>query len=94
MLEKWTGEVVGEMHIYKMTVKELAEEIGWSPEYLSAILNGKRKPKNAKKKVKQGLFRLTIRKDRREKGLSDDLEKLLSEQDEEYAEKLRCALGL
>lgn len=40
MLAQWIGDVIGEMHKNKITASELANEIGWHPKYLSAILNG------------------------------------------------------
>ena len=55
MLAQWIGDVIGEMHKNKITASELANEIGWHPKYLSAILNGHRSPKNAEQKVKQAL---------------------------------------
>ena len=46
-------------------------------------------------KLKKALLRMEIRKERREKGLSDDLEELIKEQtDKEYADKLREVLGI
>lgn len=47
MLAQWTGDVVGKMHIYGITAKELADAAGWNPKYLSAVLNEKKKPKAA-----------------------------------------------
>ena len=47
MLAQWTGEVIGKMHLNKITAKRLAEHLGYNPKYVSAILNGKRTPKNA-----------------------------------------------
>ena len=44
MLEKWTGEVVGTMHIYGISSKELAKRMNIAPQYLSVVLNGKKKP--------------------------------------------------
>ena len=46
-------------------------------------------------KLKKALLRMEIRKERREKGLSDDLEELIKEQtDKGYADKLREVLGI
>ena len=95
MPESWTAEIIGQMHMHGFTAKQLAEEVGWTPEYVSYILNGHRNPKDAEVKLKKALLRLEIRKERREKGLSDDLEELIKEQtDKEYADKLREVLGI
>ena len=55
MLENWTGEVVGIMHINKISHQKLAEQVGWYVKYLSAVLNGKRNPKDAEEKVRKAL---------------------------------------
>ena len=57
MLAKWTGKVIGEMHVTGVTMRELAAEIGWHEKYLSAVLNGHRNPKEAESKIKEGLSR-------------------------------------
>lgn len=51
MLAQWIGDVIGEMHKNKITASELANEIGWHPKYLSAILNGHRSPKMQNKQL-------------------------------------------
>lgn len=55
MLELWTGEIAGEMHINRITKKELAEHIGWTPEYVSMILNGRKKPTDAERKMRRAI---------------------------------------
>ena len=55
MPEKWTGEVVGIMHVNRISYQMLAEKIGWHVKYLSAILNGHRKPVGAECMVKDAL---------------------------------------
>lgn len=40
MPEKWTGEIVAKLHIYRITQMELAEKAGYTPEYVSMVLNG------------------------------------------------------
>lgn len=44
MLKKWIGEVVGEMHIRKISIKQLASHLDVTPEYISMVLNGHREP--------------------------------------------------
>lgn len=55
MPDKWTGEVVGLMHVNCVSAKALAERLGWNPKYLSSVLNGRRTPKGAEEKVKAAL---------------------------------------
>jgi uncharacterized protein YnzC (UPF0291/DUF896 family) len=57
-LESWIAEVVGKMHIHKITQVELAERIGIRRDYLNKILNGFDKPANAEERVKKALDEL------------------------------------
>lgn len=41
--EEWTGTVVGKMHQYGISEKELAIRCGYSAQYISMLLNGKKK---------------------------------------------------
>lgn len=54
-MDNWISEVIGKMHVHRITQKKLAEHLGWSNQYTSEILNGKRHPKGAKEKVEQGV---------------------------------------
>ena len=58
MLDKWTGEVVGTMHIYGITHRQLADRIGITNRYLSMLLNGKRKSQGCEGKVRAALMDL------------------------------------
>lgn len=55
MPEKWTGELVGRMHVNRITAKELAQHMGLRHEYVSAVLNGKRSPSGAEERFVQAL---------------------------------------
>ena len=55
MLPKWTGDVVGTLHVNSIEIRELAAKMGCAPEYLGKILNGKREPKKAEAKVREAL---------------------------------------
>ena len=48
MNEKWTGNLVGKMHNEKVTLQDMADEMGVTKAYVSMILNGLRKPKDVK----------------------------------------------
>ena len=58
MPERWTGEVVGEMHCHNVKAQDLAEEMGVTNEYMSMLLNSKREPPNAEQRVKEALRRI------------------------------------
>lgn len=64
MPAQWTADVVGEMHLHKITAIQLAEKIGWHPKYLSAVLNGKREPRHAEAIVKSAMQELTAEEEK------------------------------
>lgn len=68
MLAQWTGEVVGKMHIYGITSKELARYLGYHEKYVSAVLNGKRSPEGAETGFKTALDELIKSKAEEEVG--------------------------
>lgn len=58
MPAQWTADLIGEMHLNGVTAKQLAEEVGWNPKYLSVVLNGHRNPKGAEQTLRSALSRL------------------------------------
>ena len=44
---QWTGDVIGKMHIHRISKKELAAHLGYTAEYISMVLNGKKCPNGA-----------------------------------------------
>lgn len=55
MPEKWTGELVKQMHMNRVTATELSVQAGYAKGYVSMILNGSRHPKGAKEKLETAL---------------------------------------
>ena len=55
MIKKWIGEVVGEMHIRRISIKQLAEHMGVAPEYISMILNGHREPAGIEERLRNAI---------------------------------------
>lgn len=47
-MERWIADIVGTMHINKISNKDIAKEMGVTPEYISMLLNGKKSTKTAK----------------------------------------------
>ena len=70
MLDKWTGEVVGTAHLYKIALKDLAKETGMSYQALSAYLHCRKKSPSAEPRIRSALLRL-IEKQAVEKRESD-----------------------
>ena len=58
MPAQWTAEVIGELHLNRLTALQLAKELGWHPKYLSQVLNGHKSPDNAEAKVRTALEHL------------------------------------
>lgn len=58
MLEKWTGEVKGTMHIYEISMDELADRIGISATFLSSLLHCRKRTKDGEFKVRNALMEI------------------------------------
>lgn len=56
--EAWTGDIVGRLHSLNSTQIELAAYCGYTPEYLSSVLNGKKhfESEYAKRCTKKRIF--------------------------------------
>lgn len=60
MPQSWIGDIVAQIRNAKMEgviieQRQIAARIGWTPEYLSMVLNGKKTPKEAETKVRSAL---------------------------------------
>ena len=53
-MDSWIANAVGEMHINKIGNKELAKKLGVTAEYVSMMLNGKKKPAHAEARGRAG----------------------------------------
>lgn len=58
MLAQWTGDFVGRMHTHRVTITQLAQEMGVTREYLSMILNGHREPNGIEQRMNDALDNL------------------------------------
>lgn len=61
-MDKWTGELIGKMHNHKVSLQELADELGMTKGYVSMILNCQRKPPNAEERLTSAVDRLIAAK--------------------------------
>lgn len=59
MPAQWTADVIGIMHLNGIAKKQLAIELGVTPEYVSMVLNGHRTPKNAEQTFRAAVDRLS-----------------------------------
>lgn len=59
MSQEWTAEVVARLHLAKIPIKQLAREAGYTPEYVSMVLNGHRATEKSKIAILAALDRLT-----------------------------------
>lgn len=62
MPAQWTGAIIGEMHINKITKKQLAKHLGVTPEYVSMVLNGHREPQGAEQLFRGALAQMIAEK--------------------------------
>lgn len=74
MRPEWTGDVIGKLHVHGLSIKELAESMGYSHEYLSVILNGKREPTGIKEKVEDAVNKLIEQRKESENGKHSSFE--------------------
>lgn len=42
MNEEWTGEIISRLHLHGVSHKEFAKRCGYTPTYLSMVLNNKK----------------------------------------------------
>ena len=62
MPEKWTGELIGEMHNQRVTYDDIAGELGVTKAYVSMVLNGRRKPAGIKERMQAALTAIVERR--------------------------------
>lgn len=55
MPAQWTGALVGKMHVYHITAKQLSAYLGYHPKYVSQVLNGRKNPRCAEARFTQAL---------------------------------------
>ena len=61
MLDKWTGEVVGTMHIYNLSMKAVADEADMSVQMLSRYLHCHTRNPSAEPRIRSALMRVIER---------------------------------
>jgi hypothetical protein len=58
MPAQWTADLIGEMHLARVSKKQLAEHLGVTPEYVSMVLNGHREPDGAVGRFREALAQI------------------------------------
>ena len=58
MPAQWTAEIIGEMHLHRISKKSLAGHLGVTPEYVSMILNGHRDPPGAEVRFREAVMEI------------------------------------
>lgn len=61
----WTARLIAKLHMNRISKKRLAEQLGYTPEYVSMVLNGHRSPNGAEDEFSKALEEL-IRKNKKE----------------------------
>ena len=62
MPAQWTGNIIGKMHIHGVSMKQLAAYLGYTPQYVSMVLNGKKSPDGAEQLFSNALDALIEKK--------------------------------
>lgn len=60
--KEWTGNLVGLMHNNEISFAELADELGVTNRYVSAILNSHKEPAGAEERLREAVNRIILRK--------------------------------
>lgn len=55
MPKKWTGDLVGLLHVHQISQTELAKKLGLSNQYVSMVLGGRRSPPDAEQRFRTAL---------------------------------------
>jgi len=55
MVDQWTSEIIAKMHTHCILKRDLAQKLGFSPEYTGKVLNGKVHPKRAEQAFKKAV---------------------------------------
>lgn len=61
-MANWIADVVGRMHVHKITQTELANRLGIRREQLNRILNSSETPMNAEERIRKALDELIAEK--------------------------------
>lgn len=56
MTDVWSANIVGQMHLKRMTGRKLAELTGYSEQYISMILNGHRDTRSSRDRIERAVF--------------------------------------
>ena len=62
MPDKWTGDIIGKMHVNRISHASLAKQLGCTKAYVSMVLNGTRRPAGAEQKFNEALNELIRQK--------------------------------
>ena len=63
MPAQWTADIIGELHLQKISKKCVAKQMGMTPEYVSMILNGHREPIGAEQRFREAISTLVSAKE-------------------------------
>lgn len=61
-MEPWIAEVIGKMHVHKITQTALAEHMGRRRDYISRILSGGVRPKGAQESITAAVDEMVAQK--------------------------------
>lgn len=62
IIPAWTGPVVAKMHLNRITYSDLAAEMHYTKSYISMVLTGRRKPKEAETIFSEAVDRIVSKR--------------------------------
>lgn len=57
---EWTGDAVKVMHLYGISRKDVADELGVTNAYISLVLNGREVKPKTKDRIEKAIYKLAV----------------------------------
>lgn len=57
---QWTGQLIGEIHNAGLALKDVAQEAGLNPKYVSQVLHREKESPKTEKRLREALERLKV----------------------------------
>lgn len=62
-MNEWIAEAVGKMHVNKISHADLGKKMGYTREYITMLLNGKKEPDGIGDRILQAIDEIIAERD-------------------------------
>lgn len=69
MPDEWSAKIVGQMHVKRLTGRELADLTGYTEQYISMVLNGHKDAERAKENIEKAVNEYELLRPEEKKGV-------------------------